>query len=144
MRYCYQSDQHQQSNTLLTQQSHSTFMFYSSLLWKVFTVSPSNVGRVDISQTRDHSVQPFPASQPVMSCGEEVDPWWPTNVDSSDHFLAWSLACPAPGYSQYPGQELSSEVSQHSSDIIIGPRQSGRDMRAMVKPRWEMCCEWKL
>ena len=49
-------------------------MFYSSLLWKLFTVSPSNVGRVDISQTRDHSVQPFPASQPVMSCGEEVDP----------------------------------------------------------------------
>ena len=89
--------------------------------------------------------RPLSPAFPSQPASNEL--WWgggPTNVDSSDHFLAWSLACPAPGYSQYPGQELSSEVSQHSSDIIIGPRQSGRDMRAMVKPRWEMCCEWKL
>ena len=48
-----------------------------------------------------------------------------TNVDSSDHFLPSSLACPLLATLNILDQELRSEVSHFSSDTIIEPTQAG-------------------
>ena len=60
--------------------------------------------------------------------------WWnlgTTNVDSSDHFLPSSLACPLLATLNILDQELRSEVSHYSSDTAqAGPwllRDRGRE-----------------
>ena len=91
----------------------------------------------------------------MRSGGEEGRPagqLGTTNVDSSDHFLPASLACPLLATLKILDQEHRSEVSYYSSDTIIEPPQAGpvcaiygERWRGIVKPGFrKMCCEWRL